>query len=319
MERNFEHASFDALVRQRAESEPDTLVFTFLEGGEREEAKLTYRDLHHRAQAIAGWLQQFGQPGDPVVLSYPGGADFICAFLGCAYAGMPAVPTPTPAGHQKGRAVPWLEYIITDARPAVMLAPAPVRELLRPHADTKGGDVRIAGTLVHELPRDFASWAAAFRPVDNRGDSVLHLQYTSGTTTAPRGTQITHRNVLVNCGMMQRSWDFRADSVDMVWVPNHHDDGLVHGLLCPIYNGHHAVVMQPNDLLLKPAAWLRAITRYRATHTGGPNFLYNYAAKRVRPEEREGLDLSSLRVAYCGAEPIRKETLERYAVVKVVA
>jgi len=308
-----EFPSFVDLLQWRAAEARDRRAYLYLAGGEREAAALSFAELDARARSFAAWLQTFADPGDTAVLLYPSGLDFVVALFGCLYAGVIAIPTQPPEGKRLTRAVARLGRIVEDARPRAVLTTQAIAASLR---EAEGGAlVAQWGSPLHAPDCESQAMAASWRKPVVGPDAIAHLQYTSGTTSAPRGTMISHRNLLVNSQFLRVGWGYTDDSVDVVWVPNYHDDGLVHGLLQPIYGGTLAVVMPPTAVVQDPLRWLQVITRYRATHSGGPNFIYDYCLDRARDAELGGLDLASWRCAYNAAEQIRKATLDRFVQV----
>ena len=144
-------------------------------------------------------------------------------------------------------------------------------------------------------------------------DSLAYLQYTSGSTATPKGVMVTHGNVLHNSASIHQGFAHTPDSRALTWLPHFHDMGLIDGIIQPLYGGFPGILMSPVSFLQQPLRWLEAITRFQITHTGGPNFAYDLCVRRVNTEQRARLDLRSWRVAYNGAEPVRFETLQRFA------
>jgi acyl-CoA synthetase (AMP-forming)/AMP-acid ligase II len=297
--------TFVDVLRERARRQPDRRIFTFLSGGESEGPTLTYAELDARARAIAARLQ--GARGERALLLYPPGLEFIEAFFGCLYAGVIAVPAypPTPPLE---RSMPRLLAIVHDARPRFIL--------------TTAGLQAAAAALA---PADAALSAAEWVPTDeieSKQDcdgpalvpsSVAFLQYTSGSTRTPRGVVVTHGNLLENSALIQRALGVSESTRSVSWLPLYHDMGLIGGIVQPVYTGCSQVLMSPLDFLQRPLRWLRAIARYQATASGGPNFGYELCVRKSTPEERAALDLSSWELAFDGAEPVRPDTLARFA------
>ena len=152
-----------------------------------------------------------------------------------------------------------------------------------------------------------------WQPTALRGDSLAYLQYTSGSTTSPRGVMVSHGNVLHNCAYINEGFRHTAESISLSWLPHFHDMGLVQGIIEPIYIGMLGLLMSPASFLQRPFDWLQAVTRHRVTHSGGPDFAYDLCVRKISPDQRRSLDLKSWIVAYNGAEPIRKATLESFA------
>lgn len=301
--------SLVSMLRHRALHQENCRAYTFLADGETETAAFTYGQLDHRARTIAAALaDREVSPGDRVILLYPPGLDFIAAFFGAIYAGVIAVPCYPPHRLQLARSLPRLTAIAANADPSVILCTAEVAALSSWVAHVPE---------LHALP-----WIATdtlgddaidtWKEPDVDPSTVAFLQYTSGSTAAPRGVMVTHDNLLCNLAVINYVEENDSDSVSVSWLPVIHDMGLIEGVLEPAYAGYPAYLMSPATFLQRPVRWLRAITKYRATNSGGPNFAYDLCARKVNDEQRSALDLSSWRVAYNGAEPIRSETLTAF-------
>ena len=301
-----EGATLVALLRERAEELPDHPLYTFLADGEEEAGALTLGELDRRARAIGARLAGAGLRGERALLLFPPGLDFIAAFFGCLYGGVVAVPAYPPRTRQDD---PRLTEIVRDCRPRAVLTTAHLRSRLAGREAGPG----LAGALwvaVDEVP---AGLAADWRDPDLEAGSLAFLQYTSGSTSSPKGVQVTQGNLLHNERMIRRAFRQGPESVVVSWLPLYHDMGLIGGVLQPLYAGSRCILMSPAAFLQSPARWLRAISRYRATTSGGPNFAYELCVRRFRPGQREELDLASWEVAFNGAEPVRAATLDRFA------
>ncbi|AKT40701.1 type I polyketide synthase [Chondromyces crocatus] len=305
-----EVSSLVDLLRWRAEHQPSTRAFTLLqEDGETEDGHLTYAEIDAAARSIAAQLQSLGFEGKRVVLLFPASLGFVTAFFGCLYAGAIAIPAPPPSPSRIARTLPRLTGIVEDARPVAVLTDRAGLALSPSliEASPALGELRWLAVEEASAHAD-GRWRC---PEPGRG-SVAYVQYTSGSTTAPKGTLISHGNLLAISEAVREAKSYDEDSRAVIWVPNYHDDGLIHGILQPIYTGYPCVLMHPGTLVARPAQWLMAITRYRATHAGGPNFAYELCLRKVTDAQRERLDLSSWRMAYNAAEPIRMETLQGF-------
>ncbi|WP_224248813.1 non-ribosomal peptide synthetase [Hyalangium gracile] len=294
------------LLRERARREPDFPLYTFLADGEEQEELLTCAGLDHRARMIAAGLSQLA-PGERVLLLYPPGLDYIAAFFGCLYAGVVAVPVYPP---RHDRSLARLQAIALDAQATAGLIRTEHLELLRqffPLAPELEKLTWIATDTLDERA------ARAWTPPSLTGAERAFFQYTSGSTSLPKGVMLSHRNLLRNLEAIRIRFRQSRSSRVVTWLPPYHDMGLIGGLLQPLYTGYPAVLMSPADFLQQPLRWLRTISRYDATTSGGPDFAYALCVRKARPELCEGLDLSSWRVAFNGAEPIRPETLESFA------
>jgi acyl-CoA synthetase (AMP-forming)/AMP-acid ligase II len=295
------------LVRLRETQTPERTAYLFLRDGLDVTEQISYGTLASRARAIASALQARVAPGDRALLIYPPGLDFVCAFLGCLHAGVVAVPVNPPRGRD---ADPRLRTVVDDASPAVglassaMLPGGTVPPIL---ADLRPGMTWLATDIVD--PAAEADWQA-WTPT---GETVAHLQYTSGSTAAPTGVIVTHQNLLRNLLDMHRGWRHDADSVILSWLPHFHDMGLVYGVLEPLYLGIPGYLMPAIAFIQRPVRWLQAIAKFGVTHAVAPNFAYDLCTRKIKPADRDRLDLRGWRVAVNGAEPIRAETLKQFA------
>lgn len=146
------------------------------------------------------------------------------------------------------------------------------------------------------------------------GDTLAFLQYTSGSTGTPKGVMLTHSNLLHNSALIHRCFEHTPHSQGVIWLPPYHDMGLIGGILQPLYGGFPVTLMSPLVFLQRPFVWLQTISQTRATTSGVPNFAYDFCVRKITPEQRAILDLSSWEVAFCGAEPVRADTLDRFTV-----
>ncbi len=298
--------SLGALLRLRALERPDALGYAFLEDGATESDRLTYAQLDARASALADHLADLGARGERALLLFPPGLDFVSSFFACLYAGAIAVPAALPHLGGDARGLERLRAIARDAGIRFVLTTQAILELARPLLPG-APELHAARWIGADTLRDErARWEPP------REGGLAFLQYTSGSTRAPKGVRVTHDNLLHNLWYQHDLGELDDASVGVSWLPAYHDMGLIEGVLLPLYGAFPTYLMPPHLFLQQPARWLQAISRCRATHSGGPNFAYDLCARKVTGAERDGLDLSSWRVAYNGAEPIRPETLERF-------
>lgn len=298
----------------RAYLHPDKKLFTFLDDEGIESDKFTYLELWQRAQSVANYLitQTKTEAGDRVLLFYPQGLDFISAFFGCLIAHRVAVPVSLPNRRRVEKCV----SIIQNSGATLAMAPQKTfDQIASSFADTEVSGFQWIVAEDIAISRPLANTATYKSHTDP--DDIAFLQYTSGSTSAPRGVMVTHRNLALNLQMMRDSWNL-TDSTDMVfWQPHHHDMGLIMGQLLPVLLGNHTVIMSPNTAVRQPSIWLQAISRYKAKLTGGPNFIYDLAVSRYSEDRLQGLDLSSWEIAPNGADVVRLPTLQRfYAIYK---
>ncbi len=308
---SFQYLKFSSLVdllRYRALHQPDRLAFSFLQDGEIEVASLTYKELDQQVRAIAAYLQSIKATGERALLLYPSGLEFITAFFGCLYAGVVAVPAYPPKQNQK---LTRLQSIITDAQAKVALTTKSLFENIKKRfdQDTELTDLHLLATdgIAHDL-------ASNWRQPEVNSNTLAFLQYTSGSTGTPKGVMVSHGNLLHNLEYIKQAFELTPDTVSVSWLPGFHDMGLIDGHLQPIYTGFKCILMPPASFVQRPIRWLQAISRYQANHSGGPNFGYDLCAtSKLTPEQIESLDLSHWHSAYSGSEPVRKETMERFA------
>ncbi len=295
------------MLRMRAEQFSDKVLFTFLIDGEQEKEDLTFAQLDMRARRLAAWLQQQGMFGERALLLYPPGLDFIIAYMGCLYAGVVAVPSYPP---RLNRPSPRIQTIVADSNSAVVLTTREIYASMEQRFDHTPDlrELRWLDTATLQIGLE-ASWQEpAITP-----QTLAFLQYTSGSTSQPKGVMVSHRNLLHNLEMIRQGFRVQEGVTEIVWLPSFHDMGLIGGILSPIYLGLYAVLMSPFHFLQRPLRWLQAINDYRGYVTGGPNFAYDLCVERTTPEQRQELDLSSWKMAYCGAEPVRLPTMRRFA------
>jgi acyl-CoA synthetase (AMP-forming)/AMP-acid ligase II len=297
------------VLRRRAALEGERTGFRFLRDGDGDEAATTYAALDRRAREVAALLQQRQRRGERTLLVYPPGLALIAAFLGCLYAGTVALLVEPPAPSRLRAFLAKVAGIGRDATPTLGLTTATVRDQLA-SVELPAGLDRLPWEITDPAPEDAS---AAWREADSAGHDLAYLQYTSGATTEPRGVMVSHGNLMANLRAIERTFAPPAGTESVCWLPPYHDMGLVGGILAPLYLGTTATLLAPLAFIQRPRRWLSTLTRHRATVSGGPNFAYELCARRVRPEELDGLDLGSWRVAFCGAEPVDPATLRRFA------
>ncbi len=294
------------LVRHRIHYQPDDTAFTYLVDGENEEVRITYRELDRQARAIGAWLETSGLAGERALLLYPPGLEFIAAFMGCLYGGVVAVPVYPP---RRNRSLGRIQAIADDAQARVALTTDVVLQRVEPLIDETPDLKRLTWLATCHAPVGIEEhW---HRP-DVHADTLAFLQYTSGSTGVPKGVMLNHANLLHNSALIAYGFEHTRSASGVFWLPSYHDMGLIGGILQPLYMGRPNILMSPMSFLQRPYRWLAAISRYRATTSGGPNFAYDLCVRQVTDEQLAELDLSSWQVAFNGAEPVREETLRRF-------
>jgi acyl-CoA synthetase (AMP-forming)/AMP-acid ligase II len=295
--------------------------FAFLDHEGKESGRLSATDLDRRAREIAGTLQSLDLAGERALLVFPPGLECVVGLYGCLYAGVVAVPSPPP---DPGReyALPRILEIVRDSRPRAVVTTTEIAEVLRGLLADSGEDqeMRFVAVDGDEVVGD-DEW----RDPGVGPDDLAMLQYTSGSTRVPRGVMITHANLVHNCQWADRVGGYSSEDLGVMWLPPYHDLGLIGGLFQPVFSSTpdrvrgdgddrpSIVVMSPIGFLIDPLSWLRAISRYRATSSGGPDFAFERCLRRSTPEEREALDLSSWRFAYDGSELVRAEVMDAFS------
>ncbi|MEP7308970.1 MAG: MupA/Atu3671 family FMN-dependent luciferase-like monooxygenase [Acidobacteriota bacterium] len=304
-------SAFGSLVEvlgAHALRDPGRLFLTYLADGERVDHELTFGDLDRLARRIAVRLESAGaRPGDRALLLYPSGPEFLAALLGCLYARVVAVPAYPP---RNPRHLPRIDAILRDADARFVLTVADLERKIGAWLSTRS-NVGVWGlTCTDEATLPSADGRELARP---EPDAPAFLQYTSGSTGQPKGVIVSHANIMANMRVIQRAFGLDAESISVSWLPPFHDMGLIGNLLQPLYLNSRVILMAPAAFLQKPRRWLQAISSYRGRVTGGPNFAYDLAVRSISPEQREGLDLSCLELAYNGSEPIDATVLDRFA------
>jgi acyl-CoA synthetase (AMP-forming)/AMP-acid ligase II len=293
-------------LRYRTQVTPGNTAFCFLRDGESDELRWTYEELDRRARVVAAKLQSMNMAGERVLLLYPPGLDFVAGFFGCLYSGTIAVPAFPP---RRNRNMTRIQAISDNAEAKAALSVHDVTD-------------RVAGLLDEAPHLKSLSWIATdgldeeladqWTPPELLPDMLAVLQYTSGSTGTPKGVMLAHRNLMHNMGSISFGFEPGDKGSGVFWLPTYHDMGLIGGIMNPVSAGLPCVLMSPLAFLQKPIRWLRTITRYRATISGGPNFAYELCIQKVTDDQLKELDLSSWDVAFNGAEPIRAATLEAF-------
>jgi len=294
------------LLARRASVQHDAVAYTCLDQGEEPSDTLTYGELDRQARIVGACLRARLPPGSRVLLIFPNQLDFLPAFFGCLYAGLIAVPMPPP---RTAQAVGRLLHVAARAGTRVALCSPDLREELeRRLAAAEGADLDCIFTDGIDAEAD-----PAWRPADPAGNEIAVLQFTSGSTGNPKGVCVTHANVLHNSALLESVCGSAPDLKLVAWLPNFHDWGLVGCLMFPLFVGRPSFVFDPAAFLFRPRRWLEAISRVRGTISCAPNFAYETCIRAAEREPGPPLDLSCWRMALVGAEPVRRDTLERFA------
>ena len=336
------------ILRELASQQPEKMAYAFLQEGKTIKDSWTYSQLNQRAIAIAATLQsqieevlrteslETGffkgnssrealiplknpvseaksvnsiKSKSRVLLIYPAGLEFLAAFFGCLYAGVIAIPAPAPEMFGKQRIVARIKAIIDDAKPAILLTTSETYPQLDKLKEQIFINYKPKILTTENLP--IKQNYQLLKPAVSI-DDIAYLQYTSGSTSTPKGVEITHKCLMANLGDAIAALGYNSESIVANWMPHFHDAGLVGGLLRPLYAGIPCYVMSPLALMKQPIRWLEIISNYRITHSIGTNFIYDYCVSHAKPELCQNLNLSGWQVAGVGAEPIRHETLNSF-------
>jgi acyl-CoA synthetase (AMP-forming)/AMP-acid ligase II/acyl carrier protein len=294
------------VCERNAGRNPGKILYYFLEDGLNETSRITFGEMQLRAKAIAGELQTKYTKGDRALMLFPPGIEFIVSLFGCFYSGIIAVPAYPP---RKNRLFERFESIVNDSRPSVIITTRKLKEDIQKNFYDKKC---LQGIDILEYEEIGDEKVELFRDPGLTGDDLALLQYTSGSTGTPHGVMVSHRNIIVNSEFIRQAFRHDENLMGVNWLPGFHDMGLIGALLQPLYVGGSNAIIPPNSFLLRPMNWLRAISKYRSDTAGGPNFALDFCVSHFKADELEGADLSSVKPFFCGAEPIRKETLERF-------
>ena len=301
------------ILNDRSQNLPHQIAYIFLPDGETESGSLTYQQLNTQVRAIAAHLQSFITPGDRILVVYPytAGLEFIASFFGCICAGAIAVTSNPPLN---SNAIAKLQERVESSEPKAILTTESFFQQIQAKL-AKNPDL---APKLNQLPwiatdKISCSEAPKWREPKIDPETLAFFQYTSGSTGKPKGVMVTHSNILHNSAIIYQSFEHSSESQGVIWLPMFHDMGLIGGVIQPLYGGFPVTLMSPIALIQKPIHWLKAISKYKATTSGGPNFAYDLVSRQVTPKQLKNLDLSSWSIAFSGAEPVRGATLERFA------
>ncbi len=293
-------------LRYWLNEQPQEMAFSFILDGESNETSMTYEQLDRRARAIAARLLELDMEGERALLLYPPGLDFVAGFFGCLYAGVVAVPAYPP---RRNRNMNRIQAISDDAGAQLALSMSDVLNRTTSLLDEDSSMRKLTWIATDEIKDEEAdSWSMP----TVTGSKLAVLQYTSGSTGSPKGVMLSHGNIMHNCSLITTAFEADRRSVGMSWLPTYHDMGLVGGVLNPLFCGRPSILMSPMLFLQKPIRWLKTVSRHSVTISGGPNFAYDLCTKKINEDQLSDIDLSSWSIAFNGAEPVRRETLEKF-------
>ena len=301
-------ANMVAHLRSLAAERPgDTALIAVHQTGDvATDKKMDYQVLDLQVRALAACLQDRFAAGERALLLLDNDEHYVVSFLACLYAGLVAVPVFPPESVRE-RHLARLLAIAADAEAHCILTTGQIAPLIR-----ATGEAQLAQAAILAVDEIKIEAASAWREHIPHRDDIAFLQYTSGSTSTPKGVMVSHGNLMVNAKAFEEGMSISADDIFVSWLPLYHDMGLIGGLLQPIHRGVPVILMTPGFFIERPVRWLEAISRYRATVSGAPNFAFQLCVDRVREGQMQGLDLSSWRVAFSGAEPVRRETMRAF-------
>ncbi|MBD2279364.1 fatty acyl-AMP ligase [Aphanizomenon flos-aquae] len=286
----------------RAENQPHQPLYYFLDTRGREYAHLTYASLLTAVQQLATWLSEKTASGDRVTIQLPTSPEFVITFFACLYTNR--IPVPLSSPNRKHNCEHY-QRIFTDCDASLVVTDATVQDLFVKEGLEPSHQIETFPSLETLDP--------ILTPVDRQSNKIAFLQYTSGSTSFPKGVMVSHENIIANQKMIQRTFGHSSNSIGLAWVPLFHDMGLIGSIFQPLYVGFPCYFMSSVTFLQRPKLWLKTISEKKVTTTGGPNFAYDLCVKRIDPASMEGLSLSSWDVAYNGAEHIKLHTLEQFS------
>ncbi len=294
------------LLDYRASVNKDDEALIVLDQDGIEIEKTNYGDLIRLSKSIAAGLQEKTKPGDTCLILFAPGLDFITALLGCIYAGVIAIPAYPPKKNKKNDRL-W--SIIEDANPVCIMLSQEIENMFIANPDAFEDMMGIPRMIID---RKFPDHSDQYKYPALADNNTVLLQYTSGTTGDPLGTMISQGGILHNSEVIKKAFGHDKNLTVVTWLPPYHDMGLIGTLFQPIYVGGKNIIIKPFDFLKNPVIWLNAITKYEGTTAGCPNFALDLLVERISPEQKTDIDLSSLKVLFCGSEPIRSSSLKNF-------
>jgi len=295
------------LLSWHAKNEPDEILYTFLKNGEEELDNLSYSSLEKESKNIAAALLAIAKPGERALLLYTQNREFVPAFFGCLYAGIIAVPVQLPQTQKAD--LSHIVKIIVNSGATIFLTTQATQEFISQNPELKKQIQNVKILLTDSI----SNMEISNMDIKHDSESIAFLQYTSGSTGAPKGVMVTHKNIMHNQSLVVQSFNSSEKDVMVTWLPFYHDMGLIGGILHPLYMGGKSILMSPMAFLQNPSRWLKAISKYKGSICGAPNFAYDLCVQKIKPDEINDIDLSHWRLAFNGAEKIRAQTLEQFA------
>ena len=299
--------SLIATLQKISKRSPAKLAYLFIEDGENEKVSITYEELNNRAIIIAAYLQKQKLTGERALLLYPAGIDFITAFLGCLYAGVVAVPVgcPLPSEFKKSK-----ELLVAIANDADVKAIITIPEMLAAASENLSTLILEKNlSLINTINFDCS---LPYHPFKIDDETIAYLQYTSGSTSTPKGVIVRHKHISHTLYYTGKAWNYFKESIAFHWAPHAHGYGLLYGLLTPLYAEALAIFMPPSIFAKQPLNWLKIISKYQVTHSGAPNFGYDLCCQEAKESSLGNLNLKNWKVAVVTAEPVQYDTIVKF-------
>ncbi len=297
----------DGLFTWRCRQEPEALAYALVRDDLQLSEQITFEELSREVVLLSKGLQQLARPGARVPLLFPPGLGIVRAFWSCIAAGLVPIPAPAPDPLRLKNNLPRLRSVIDNAAASLILTSA-VNDTMVNGLSQGAGDRSIEWVTLDRLRQ----LTDPSRAIESPSSSLAYLQYTSGSTAAPRGVMISHENVLAQCQRLVQTAHIDDESRSLCWLPYFHDYGLVHGIIGPFYAGIPAFLMSPLTFLRRPLRWLEALDRWNVTHSGAPNFAYDSCVDALQKHVEWAGNLTKWSAASCGAEPIHARTINRF-------
>lgn len=288
-------------------------AFTILHDGEIEGESVTFSDLYWNSLSVAIFLSEMKIEEQRIVVIFNTSLNFLFAFFGCLMAGAIAVPLSTPKNGKKDHR---LTSVIKDSRPKLILTSKSLLESISKKISEPELKIDIKILAIEDVfENNFSSCTRSLRKHDSfkTSSGIAFLQYTSGSTGNPKGVMVSHKNIISNQQMIKDAFCHDQRTIFGGWLPLFHDMGLIGNILQPVFLGVHAVLMTPMHFIQKPIRWLKMISEYKVTTSGGPNFAYNLCVNKIQDEALEDIDLSTWKIAFNGSERVLKKTVDEFS------
>lgn len=300
-------STFNEAILWRAKISPDKIAVTQLNEACEEVSSYTYKDLIANSIKISEQLLKNHSKGDRCLIAISAGIEFISAFLGCLFAGIIAVPTLIP---KKNKQNDRFKTVFYNSKPTCIITTSDTKELIAAQISSLT-DIKEKPSII-TVSMDETNYNQDIHPkVDS--DDIAFLQYTSGSVSFPKGIMVSQGNLLHNSETIKHSYNHTEDLVGVSWLPPFHDMGLIGCILQPLYMGGSFFLIKPSDFIRNPALWFKAISKYKGATVGCPNFALDYCIEKIKDPDVNTMDLSSIKVMFCGSEPVREETLNKFS------